>query len=62
MTLVTCELIRQKLLRGLRFGKDKHMKLICDDQAALYIASNPSFMRGPNTLKWIDTSLDRRSH
>ena len=43
MTLVTCELIRQKLLRGLRFGKDKHMKFICDDQAALYIASNPVF-------------------
>ncbi|RVW21065.1 Retrovirus-related Pol polyprotein from transposon TNT 1-94 [Vitis vinifera] len=31
------------LLRGLRFGKDEQMKLICDNQAALHIASNPVF-------------------
>ncbi|RVW22230.1 Retrovirus-related Pol polyprotein from transposon RE2 [Vitis vinifera] len=28
---------------GLRFGKDEQMKLICDNQAALHIASNPVF-------------------
>ncbi|RVW98183.1 Retrovirus-related Pol polyprotein from transposon RE1 [Vitis vinifera] len=42
MTLATCELIWLKhLLRELRFGKE--MKLICDNQAALHIASNPVF-------------------
>ncbi|RVX14341.1 Retrovirus-related Pol polyprotein from transposon RE1 [Vitis vinifera] len=30
-------------LQGLRFGKDEQMKLICDNQAALHIASNPVF-------------------
>ncbi|RVW17806.1 Retrovirus-related Pol polyprotein from transposon RE1 [Vitis vinifera] len=44
MTLTTCELIWLKhLLRELRFGKDEQMKLICDNQAALHIASNPVF-------------------
>nr|CAN81940.1 hypothetical protein VITISV_007358 [Vitis vinifera] len=44
MTLATCELIWLKhLLRELRFGKDEQMKLICDNQAALHIASNPVF-------------------
>ena len=27
----------------MRFGKDEQMKLICDNQAALHIASNPVF-------------------
>ncbi|RVW93460.1 Retrovirus-related Pol polyprotein from transposon TNT 1-94 [Vitis vinifera] len=31
------------LLEELRFGKDEQMKLICDNQAALHIASNPVF-------------------
>ncbi|RVW75469.1 Retrovirus-related Pol polyprotein from transposon RE1 [Vitis vinifera] len=31
------------LQRELRFGKDEQMKLICDNQAALHIASNPVF-------------------
>ncbi|RVW81643.1 Retrovirus-related Pol polyprotein from transposon RE2 [Vitis vinifera] len=31
------------LLRELRFGKDEQMKLICDNQAALHIASNLVF-------------------
>ncbi|RVW36766.1 putative mitochondrial protein [Vitis vinifera] len=31
------------LLRELRFGKDEQMKPICDNQAALHIASNPVF-------------------
>ena len=35
MALATCELIW--------FGKDEQMKLICDNQAALYILSNPVF-------------------
>ena len=44
MTLATCELIWLKhLLQELRFGKDEWMKLICDDQAALHISSNPVF-------------------
>ncbi|RVW91082.1 Retrovirus-related Pol polyprotein from transposon RE1 [Vitis vinifera] len=30
-------------LQELRFGKDEQMKLICDNQAALHIASNPVF-------------------
>ncbi|RVW35066.1 Retrovirus-related Pol polyprotein from transposon RE1 [Vitis vinifera] len=44
MTLATCELIWLKhLLQELRFGKDEQMKLICDNQAALHIASNLVF-------------------
>ncbi|KAJ9700761.1 hypothetical protein PVL29_006195 [Vitis rotundifolia] len=44
MALTTCELIwLRHLLRELRFGKDEQMKLICDNQAALHIASNPVF-------------------
>ena len=44
MALETCELIwLRHLLQELRFGKDEQMKLICDNQAALHIASNPVF-------------------
>ena len=44
MALATCELICLKhLLRELRFGKDEQMKLICDNQAVLHIASNLVF-------------------
>ena len=44
MALATCELIWLKhLLRELRFGKDEQMKLICDNQTALHIASNLVF-------------------
>ena len=44
MTLATCELIWLKqLLHELRFGKDEQMTLVCDNQAALHIASNPVF-------------------
>ena len=44
MVLATCELIWLKhLLQELRFGKDVQMKLICDNQAALHISSNPVF-------------------
>ena len=44
MTLATCELIWLKhLLQELRFGKDEQMKLICDNQTALHISSNPVF-------------------
>ena len=44
MTLATCELIwLRHLLQKLRFGKDEQMKLICYNQAALHIASNPVF-------------------
>ena len=44
MALATCELIWLKhLLQKLRFGKDEQMKLICDNQTALHISSNPVF-------------------
>ena len=44
MALATCELIWLKhLLRELRFGRDEQMKLICDNQATLHIASDPVF-------------------
>ena len=45
MTLATCELMwLNHLLQELRFGKDELMKLICDNQAALHISSNPVFL------------------
>ena len=44
MTLATCKLIWLKqFLQELRFGKDEQMTLVCDNQAALHIASNPIF-------------------
>ena len=44
MALATCELIwLRHLLHEIRFGKDEQMKLICDNQAALHIASNLVF-------------------
>lgn len=44
MALATCELIwLRQLLQELKIGRDEPMKLICDNQAALYIASNPVF-------------------
>ncbi|MBA0856255.1 hypothetical protein Goshw_025596 [Gossypium schwendimanii] len=43
MTLVTCELIWLKqLLQELELETVSPMKLICDNQAALHIASNPA--------------------
>ena len=44
MASATCELIWLKqLLKELRFGEVMQMTLICDNQAALHIASNPVF-------------------
>ena len=44
MALATCELIWLKqLLQELRIGNDGQMTLVCDNQAALHIASNPVF-------------------
>lgn len=44
MVLVTCELIWLKqLLKELQFEEARPMTLICDNQAALHIASNPVF-------------------
>ena len=41
MASATCELMLLKqLFHELRFGKDEPMKLMCDNQAALHIASN----------------------
>ena len=46
MTLATCELIWLKqLLQELRFEKDGQMTLVCDNQAALHIASNLVFYK-----------------
>ncbi|RVW63210.1 Retrovirus-related Pol polyprotein from transposon RE1 [Vitis vinifera] len=48
----TCELIWLKhLLQELRFGNDEQMKLICDNQAALHIASNPVFHERTKHIK-----------
>ena len=43
MALATCELIWLKHLQELRFGKDEQMKLRCDNQVALHIASDSVF-------------------
>ena len=44
MASATCELIWLKqLLKELQFGELNQMTLICDNQAALHIASNPVF-------------------
>ena len=44
IALTTCELIwLKRLLQELRFGNDEQMKLICDNQVALHISSNPVF-------------------
>ena len=44
MALATCELIcLRHLIQELRFGKNEQMKLICNNQAALHIASNSVF-------------------
>ena len=44
ITLATCELIWLKqLLQELRFGKNGQMTLVCENQAALHITSNPIF-------------------
>ena len=52
MALATCELIWLKhLFQELRFGKDEHMKLICDNQASLHISS-----------KWIATLSEKILH
>ncbi|KAG2396416.1 uncharacterized protein HKW66_Vig0226910 [Vigna angularis] len=44
MASATCELVWLKqLLNELKFGDVTHMTLICDNQAALHISSNPVF-------------------
>ena len=44
MALATCELLWPKhLLQELRFWKDEHMKLICDNQVVLHVSSNLVF-------------------
>ena len=44
MTTTTCELVWLKqLLEELKFGKIDQMELVCDNQVALHIASNPVF-------------------
>ena len=43
MALVTCELVWIKQLQELKFCDIQQMKLYCDNQAALHIASNSVF-------------------
>ena len=44
MALATCELVWLKqLLQELKFGDIHKMELVCDNQAAMHIASNPVF-------------------
>ena len=51
MALATYELIRlRQLLQELRFGKDKQIKLVCDNQAALHITSNLVFHEMTNHI------------
>ena len=52
MALATCEFIWLKhLLQKLRFGNDKQMKLVCDNQAALHIAFNLVFRERTKQIK-----------
>ena len=52
MALATCELVWLKqLLQELRFGKDGQMTLVCDNQAALHIASNLVFHERTKHIK-----------
>ena len=52
MALATCKLIWLKhLLQELRFEKDAPMKLICDNQGALHISSNPVFHEMPKHIE-----------
>ena len=44
MVVETCELVWIKQLLGeLKFAEIGHMELVCDNQPALHIASNPVF-------------------
>ena len=52
MALATCELIWIKqLLQELRWKDVRSMRLICDNQAALHIASNPVFHERTNHIE-----------
>ena len=44
MAMATCELVWTKqLLKELKFGEISRMELVCDNQAAIHIASNSVF-------------------
>ena len=63
MTLATCELIwLRQLLQELRFGKDEQIKLVCDNQAALHIASNPVFHERTKHIEVDCHFIRERSH
>ena len=52
MALATCGLIWLKhILREQRFGKDKQINLICNNQATLHITSNPVFHEGTKHIE-----------
>jgi len=48
------------LFKELQFGEATQMTLICDNQAALHICSNPVFMKGLNILRLIVISFERK--
>ena len=44
VAVATCEVVWIKQFLGeMKFGETGHMELVCDNQAALHIASNPVF-------------------
>ena len=52
MAAATCELVWIKqLLRELKFGETGKMELVCDNQAALHIVSNPVFHERTKHIK-----------
>ena len=52
MAVATCELIWIKqLLQELKFGNTQQMKLCCDNQAVLHIASNPVFLERTKNIE-----------
>jgi len=53
MVHTACEMMWLKsLLWELGFNVDGPMPTYCDNQPAIYIVSNQSFMRGPITYRW----------
>ena len=61
MASAACELVWLKqLLQEFQFGDVTQMTLVCDNQAALILALILSFMRGPNTLRFIVISFEKR--
>lgn len=59
--MVTYELVRVKqLLHELKFGSVDQMKLYCDNQDALHIASNIIFHEKTKPLEIVCTLLEKK--